>query len=203
MSARIEELETRTLLSSTAVGVDELKLIADAKASLAVFQAAVSTYHTQANTLAADVKALPRTKTNNALLLKASKDQLTVVGVINADGKRLVALDESAVMKAVGDAVADQANPTAANNARLAKGIQSAETIAAKPVAALEADLTSSGKTINSDLDALVAANPTATQLNTDVATAKADETAAASQITTQVNLIQSDLATLVTDLQA
>lgn len=201
----MEMLEGRTLLSASPVTIvgDETKLVTDAKAALGVFETSVATFRTDRATLIADVKALPRTKTNNALVLKLSKNELAAAAVITADGKKLIAVDEAAVRTAVLDGLKDYANPTAANNAKLATAIQNAENLAAKPLAKLEADLNSTAGTLNADLNALGAANPSATKLTSDIFAAEAAETAARGQLTAQVATIQGDLSTLVTDLNA
>ena len=204
MAQFIEVLEDRTFLSATptTIGADETKLLTDAKAAYAVFQSSVASYRTDRANLIADVKALPKNKTNNALILKVSKAELTAVAKITADGKKLIAVDQAAVRTAVTVGLKDFANPTAANDAKLVAAIQKAQSLAAKPLAKLQADLVSTSTTLDTDLNTLASANPSATKLNSDIATAESDQISAGISITAQLNTIQGDLSTLVTDLQ-
>jgi hypothetical protein len=202
----VQTLESRTLLSVTpnTLVADELALAADVKTLHADLKAYGPTYKADVKALAKDLKALPKSPANVLLLNKLRTDQNKCVAMLLGDFAHFMAVARPAVHKLTADAFRVFLHPTDTTaQAKLAADISAFQTASTAPIAQFATDLTACGQMLAADADALVAANPTATQLATDLDKTKADASAAAATIQADVTKGQADLTKLLTDLSA
>ena len=202
----IDILESRTLMSSvpvpTAVLADEAAVFADVKALHDDVVAYAPVYKADVKMLIADLKALPKSSQNTLLLNKLRTDQNKCAATLRADLAHLLAVDRPAFHKLSADAMKVFMKPTDATaQARLAADISAFQAANAAPLAAFMADLNACGTTLAQDVQALVAANPTATQLAGDLQKMGTDVTAAGSKVSNDLTQAQNDLTKLLADL--
>jgi hypothetical protein len=202
----VQTLESRMLLTATpnTLVADELVLAADVKTLHADLKAYAPAYKADVKTLADDLRALPKSPANVLLLNKLRTDQNKCAATLRADFAHLMAVDRPAIHKLTVDAFRVFLHPTDATaQAKLAADIAAFQANGAAPLAQFTTDLAACGQTLAADADALVAANPTATKLATDLDKTKADASAAATTIQADVTKGQADLTKLLTDLSA
>src|SRR4051794_4541890 len=207
MSPFIQSLESRKLLSATLtkemVLADQMGVTADIAATRAGFKAVASGIAADTRTIAADLKSLatPDNRKANAALLKTLRaDSHTGLATLRADNAHLLSMTTGALHRSSAHALALLAHPTNTKlQAVLAADVAALTTAAAAPLAQLQADL--QAFTLDPDLTSIADANPTGTQLATDVAGAKTNQAAAIGTFGAAAAKAQTDAGTLAPDL--
>jgi hypothetical protein len=199
----IESLETRALFSVNVVAVltDEATLTAAVKTVTVDVQHYAPAYLADVKTLTSDMKGLPNTKANAQLLAQLVKDQATCNATMKNEYALIVKADTATFAKIMPDVMKAMSDPNdAALNAKLAGELTAAETAAHTQIATFFNDIGACGTTLTADADALVAANPTATKLATDVQAAEAHATAALGTIEQAMVGCETALAKIFAD---
>lgn len=207
MSRFIQSLESRTLLSATLtkemVLADQMSAIADVATTRASFKAVASGIAADTRTIAADLKPLATAdnrQANAALLKTLRADAHTGLATLRADNAHLLGMTTGVLHRSTAHALALLAHPTnAALQAKVTADITALATAIAAPLAQLQADL--QAFSLDADLTGIADANPTGTQLATDVAAAQTNQAAAIGTFGTAAAAIQTDAGTLATDL--
>lgn len=207
MSRFIQSLESRTLLSATLtkemVLADQMGVTADVAAARANFKAVASGVGADTRTIAADLKSLatPDNRKANAALLKTLKaDAHTGLATLRADNAHLLGMTTGVLHRSSAHALALLAHPTnTVLQAKLAADAAALATAIAAPLAQLQADL--QAFSLDTDLTNIADANPTGTQLATDVAGAKTNQAAAIAAFGASAAKVQTDAGTLAADL--
>jgi hypothetical protein len=205
----IQSLESRTLLSATLtremVLADQMGVIADVAATRVNFKAVASGIAADTRTIAADLKSLatPASRTANAALLATLRaDAHTGLATLRADNAHLLGVTSGVLHRSSAHALALLAHPTNTKlQALVAADMAALATVAAAPLAQLQADL--QGFSLDADLTGIADANPTGTQLATDVAGAKTSQAAAIGTFGASAVKVQTDAGALATDLAA
>jgi hypothetical protein len=207
MSRFIQSLESRTLLSATLtkemVLADQMGAIANIAATRANFKSLASGIAADTRTVAADLKSLAtpdNRKANAALLATLKTDAHKGLATLRADDAHLLGMTTGVLHRSTAHALALLAHPTSATlQAKVAADLTALTTVAAAPLAQLQADL--QGFSLDTDLSSIAGANPTGTQLATDVATAQTNQAAAIGTFGASATKVQTDAGTLATDL--
>jgi hypothetical protein len=207
MSRFIQSLESRTLLSATLtkemVLADQTGAIADVAATRAGFKAVASGIAADTRTIAADLKSLAtpdNRKANAALLSTLKADAHQGLATLRADNAHLLGLTTGVLHRSTAHALALLAHPTNATlQAKVAADMTALATVTAAPLAQLQTDL--QGFSLDADLTGIADANPTGTQLATDIAAAMTNQAAAVGTFGASAAAVQTDAGTLATDL--
>jgi hypothetical protein len=202
MSSHLESLETRTLFAaavSATIQDDYNAAVADGTAITAAVKAGVATFKADAKTIAADVKGLGKSKTNASDLAAVNKAVAAATALANKDSAKLYAAGKTDLTRAKAAFLADAAKPTARNLTKLNAALDTLATGLDPLETALHDDLASGEAAIDGDLNTLIAANPSATALQTHGTTTVNDQTTANDQIIGDVNSLNDDISALVT----
>src|SRR5205807_6344571 len=151
--------------------------------------------------LAADLKALPKSPQNVQLLNTLRNDQNTCTATLRHDFAVMMGLTNRFVGQVIHDALNVVMHPTDATvSGKLTADGQSFQAVMEAAGAQFQADADECAAKLSADADALVAANPSSTQLATDVAKTKGD--GAAAQASWQAAATQSgtDFSKLFSD---
>ena len=204
MNRYMETLEGRTLCSATTTQLwaDEMQLAADSRATITALRAVIPAVRPDILAVRTDILKLPRNLTNLVLVTKLQVDCFKASTTLLMDYAMTVAVGTRAINKLFADGVMLKLMPTnALLQAKLQVDMAFFQAASAGPDAKLTADMTAFGTTIAADAAALVAANPTATQLATDVQKFQTDATASLAPVQAALNKAGTDLTKLVTDL--
>lgn len=204
MSQFIQVLESRTLLSAsgTAIVADETRLLGDARTIRAEVSHFGSLLKADSRLIQADLRGLPNTPGNRALVATLRTDVQKGIAKLQKDVATVIRVGSADARRALADGLAVFLNPTNAPAlARLAGDITRLTTEAAAPIGTVLADAASFQSTVSHDLTALSNANPTNAALQGHVQTANADSSAAISTAGHDLQTVRSDIATLLGDL--
>jgi hypothetical protein len=204
MKGMIEPLESRTLLSASLpsqaapVATDVSALTAAAKVAVADVKNAAKLAAADAKALKADLHRLKGQPLDAALLKTFQKQEAAAVKTLMADVSTLVHNGSATFKRLVSDVTKlakNPSNPTFQSNVS-SDLVALAALAISSPTTKIISDATGLQQTLNSDLDALAAANPNDAQVQTDVAKAKSD-------LTTTSTTLQNDANTIVADVKA
>jgi hypothetical protein len=203
MSRFIQSLESRTLFSASFTD-DQLHILTDTAAVKGALKSAGSIMMADMKIIAADVKAVTTSanKASNAALLKTMKADVTqVLALLRADSAALLASAGLAKRTAAeGQSLTlNPINPTV--RARLAADSAVLQPLVDGAAAKLQLDLDSIE--LKTDVENIVAANPSSTTLPTDAATAQVNSTNALATFETAAATYQTDVDGLITDLDS
>ena len=197
----IESLESRTFLS--AAPVTSATLAADQSAiavQSAAVAAAVKTLAAQTKTelaaITADVKGLARS--NAPLLSKVKLDVNKLTSATNTDGNSILKSSGALAKKALATGASELQAFSPKSVAALTTDSATLNGILVAPLGKLQVDL---GGPLISDLGPLGSANPTATQLASDIAALSAAYSAASNALTAAAVQYQASITGLATDL--
>jgi hypothetical protein len=204
MKHLIDVLEPRVLLSAVPAGLaaDIHQLQADTRAAHADAAACGRSLGADVRALSADISHLPHTPQNRALLQGFRRDELTLLAKMSiglngliTNGTRdsnKVAADERLVLRQPSNTAAK--NKLAADLAKLQNDVSTAQVIFGN-------DASTAQTTLDADLDALAAANPSDAQLQTDAAKAKTDLANCINKLKSDADQIQADIDKIESDL--
>ena len=204
MTRLIQPLESRILLSasSTQIVADELKIVSDANSARTDVLHFAPILVADAKSVAADLKSLSNTAQNRTLGAKLKTDATQAFAHLKSEVLAIIHTGGPVAKKAVIDGLAVFANPSSvAARARLSADLKHLQSVTSGTIAKFLSDAGSARTAILGDLNAITAANPTGTTLATDVSKASIDTTAALGAATTDVQTLQGDVNTLITDL--
>jgi hypothetical protein len=200
----VQTLESRTFFSSSLSSVlsGGSQLAKDVQTASADLTHYGSTLATEVKTLASDVRGLPASASNHKLILQLQRDERTSLAVLRRDVVNVIHAATGHGRKIVFDAVRVYFQSTnVVYLSRLAADFTAVSGALAAPLAKLESDVQSGRSTLLGDLNNLVTANPSASQLQTDTQQIQTDSQSAITQITTDGQALQNDLASLVQNL--
>src|SRR2546423_7758880 len=110
MSSFVESLESRTLLSAGGLGAgvvaDELQLLGDARSIRADLKKCGSKLSAELRQITADLKGLPNSSQNRALLAKLRMDEHRALYAMKRDANNLVRAGSTGVRRAIADGIA-------------------------------------------------------------------------------------------------
>lgn len=204
MSKFVQALESRTLLSASgsAIVADEVRLVGDARAIRSDVHHFSALLKTDSHQIQADLRGLPKTAGNRALVATLRTDLRKGTATLQKDVSAIIRTGSADARKALGDGMALFLNPTNVSAiARLAGDITRLESGVAAPLAALLTDAAAFQANLSGDLTALSAANPTNDTLQSHVQTASADTASALATAHNDVNTVQTDVTALLRDL--
>lgn len=207
MPAFLEQLESRTLFSANPLAAagaagDELLVLNDARTIRADVQHCAPLLLGDLHGITTDLHRLPASANNRQLLSHLKADEQKYMTSLKADVAGLLRTGAPTARKAIADGIRFFLNPTstAARN-RLAADLTALQAIATAPVATLQSHVTTAQTAVLADLNAITAANPTDTALNSAVQKAQTDSNSCIATVNADVQKIQSDISTLVKDL--
>lgn len=206
MNRFLEKLETRELFSATTATIFAglLQVSRDAMQVQKDLRGTLPALHADLKTVKADLKQLPLSKNNIQLLTRLHTDQVKCFAKLSGDYAKLMRVSTVAMNKVMMDAFKVMAKPNdEAAKAKLTADIVAAQTAAAAPTEKFMTDLNACATTLNADVAALVAANPTATKLATDLQTMQAHGVVIGTNIQSHFATAQTDLGKLFADLLA
>ena len=204
MSPFVQTLESRTLLSASGATIvtDEGRLLGDARSIRADVHHFGSVLKNDSRLIQTDLRGLPGTPANRTLVSTLRADVQKGVAKLQKDVAAVVRVGSADARRAIADGLAVFLNPTNARAlARLAGDITRLTTEVATPVATVLADAASFQSTVNHDLTAVAAANPTNTALQSHVQTATGDTSLALTTAQNDLQTVQTDVGTLLHDL--
>jgi hypothetical protein len=202
MGCCVEPLEPRTLFTAV-VGPTNVQTAYDAlvedgirlKADVAADGKALAA---DDRAIAAAVKAVGKSAANTTLLrqvqLAAAKALMSLSG---ATSRYLTASNPVYVKLAVAAGDFEDTLNTG-NGKRLAAAQARVQAVEGKQFTALVAAVANSGGTLGNAYTALASANPTASQLDADVATAENDQSAGSTTLDAQLTATQTNITTLL-----
>jgi hypothetical protein len=201
----IQSLESRTLFSVNLLA-DQSAILA-ASASVKTDTTVLATQNkTDLAAIAADLKLLPKTTTKtNAALLKTVKTDLSKLTLqTNSGQKSLLTTSSADAKKAVTAGNKLQSAFTTANENAVTKDSNALGLLIA-PLGPIDLALgnlnTALTGPIITDLGLIGTANPTATQLASDIAALNAAYAASSAQLTADATQYQTSITTLASDL--
>jgi hypothetical protein len=207
MAAFLEQLESRTLFSANplaAVGAagDELLVLSDARTIRADVQHCAPLLLGDRHGITADLHGLPASASNRQLLSHLRTDEQKYMTSLKADVAGLLRTGGPTARKAIADGVRFFLNPTsAAARNHLAADLIALQKIATAPLATLGSHVATAQAAVLADLNAITAANPTDTVLQSAVHKAQTDSAGCITTATADVQTIQNDISALVKDL--
>lgn len=204
MSRLIQSLEPRMLLSATPAQIvaDELKIVSDAGTARSDVLHDAPILIADARAIATDLKSLANTSQNRGLGATLKSDVTQWFARLKTEVLNLIHTGEPDARKAVAAGMAVYLNPSNTSaRARLSADLTHIESVTSGPIAKLLSDAASARTAVLADLNAITTANPTATNLNSDVSRATSDTNAALNAATSDVHGLQSDVSTLISDL--
>lgn len=188
--------------ASAAFKADKGALAADGKAFHAAVQSWAPVYKADLKLLAADLKALPKNPQNVQLLNALRTDQNTCTATLRHDFAVIMATTHGFVTRMVADALGVVLHPTDTTiSGKLTADASSFQTAFNAAMTQFGTDVAACGAKLTADADALVAANPTDTQLATDEAKLKSDGATVFASISSALTQSQTDLAKLFSDM--
>lgn len=203
MERFFQTLESRTLFSGAnpivTAAYDQLS--ADVKVLRADFAADEKSFHTNSAAIAADIKALPKNKTNS---LDVTKLNVAVAKALATDSlalARYVSVGTADVARAKADYLLEVKRPTTANQARLTAAVAALDTATAAREATFISDLGVGDQNIDAAMNVLVGANPTDTALQTDVNASESMQVTDVSGLEAQLTTVQNDVVALGNDV--
>jgi len=202
----MERLESRMLLSAVPPQVmtlmtDRATLLADVKAVRADIKTCQLTEAADLRAVTKDLKSA-KTAQNRALLTTLRTDDKACIRTLTTDLKTLFGHGSKDVNHALKDARLVLKNPSdAAARAKLTADLSSLQTDATG--SHLAAEVAACQTTENADLNAIASANPSNTQLQTDVGTAHSDAGTCSTAVQTAASTLATDIAKFVTDAGA
>jgi hypothetical protein len=204
MNRYLEGLENRTLNSATpaVLFADEMKLAADSKATVVALRQLRPAVAVDLKNVRADVMALPKSPANIALANALKNHSNQFAAILLSDYNKLIAISTRAMNRVMVDGFKLKLKPTNVTlQAKLQADLVNFEAAIVVPSAKFAADMTLAGTTLGTDAAALVAANPTATKLASDLQQMQVDAGAAFGNVQITLAQGQTDLAKFVTDL--
>jgi hypothetical protein len=204
MSEFVQTLESRTFFSSSlsAALTGGGQLAKDVQAASADLTHYGSTLATEVKTLASDFRALPASASNRKLILQLQRDERASLAVLRRDVVNVIHAATGHGHKIVFDAIRVYFQPTnVVYLSRLAADFSAVSGAVAGPLAKLESDVQSGRSILLGDLNNLVSANPSASQLQADTQQIQTDSQSAITQITADGQALQNDLTSLVQNL--
>ena len=202
MYRHAELMETRRLFSNVgSVTADYDAVVADAAAIKSTMAVAVATYKVDAKAVAADVKALPKSKTKNVDAAALNKAVGPTDAADVADAAKLIAIGRSALTKARLAYAADVARPSTANEAKLEKAVSVLSGALAAPEAKLNTAVDAGDAKVDAALSQLESDYPTDAALSSAVTTAETDQSNAVNSVNATLATTNADVATLVDDI--
>ena len=198
----IQTLEGRVLMSATAdaIRADQKVIDADAKELKAEVAAAGKGVATELKTITADVKGSTNKTETGAELKTLKADGNALVVKLKKDVAALLKAGQGPSHKAAAHGVGVANSPSnAALKTKLSADIAALSTALSAPLTTLVAD--ASGAGASADLDAIVASNPTDTNLANDVAFGKATLNEGLTTFVNTATKFSADVGTLNTDL--
>lgn len=206
MNQFTEQLEGREFFSATTATIfaDLIKVSKDAAQIQNDLRGYIPALQADLKPVAVDLKALPLSKANIQLLTKLRTDQVKAVVTLAQDYRTLMVVSTKAMTKVTMDAFMLMAKPNdEAVKAKLAADITAAQSAAAAPTAKFMTDLEACATTLSADVTALIAANPTATKLATDLQAVQSHAVLFGTNIQTHFATAQTDLGKVFEDLMA
>ena len=201
MNHLIQSLESRTLFSVNLLA-DQTAILADSTTVKSDTAALTLQDKIDLAAITTDLKGLP--KTNAALLKTVKTDVATLTTQTNADDKSLTTSSSADAKKAVTAGDKLQSSFTNANENAVIKDSGVLENLVAPlgPIDLALGDLnTALTGPLITDLGVIGTANPTATQLASDIAALNAAYAASSAQLTAAATQYQASITTLNDDL--
>lgn len=204
MSRFIQVLESRTLLSATPVTkatllADQAVIVSNAVAAKADLKVLAAGVGADTKAIQADLKGLP--KTNLPLLRTLKVDEAMTRALITKDLHALLNPGVSLARRSTAAGIAQIRKATTAVVAKVVADVAALQTVTAAPLATLQA--AEQGNAIDTDLQALVAANPTDATLAADVAKLQSDASTNGGTFDQAAMTFQTGIATVAVDVAA
>jgi hypothetical protein len=195
MNQFCETLELRTLFSTSTTVPQQLAVIDGAIATLeGDFAANAATYKAGTTAIDADIKVLPRNRTNKIDEVKLTAAVAVSTALDDAFVARYYAALRVDIPRVRAAAAADLAKPTMARNTALARTIALLETASAAAEARALSTISLGDTRITNAEDVLVAANPTAATLAADITASQTAHVAGLNTDTSQFAVIELDI---------
>ena len=201
MTGHLESLESRTLFAagvSAGIQMDYSSAYADTTAVKTTATAAFATYKADAKAIAADVRALGKSKANTAAVAALNKAVAAAVATDGRDEAKLVAAAQGDLKKTKSAFVADAQAPTAGHLAKLNAALDTLSTALTPLESHLTTDVGTGDTEVAQALTVLEADNASATSLSGRVTTAEDDQANAAEGIAASIDNLNADIGALV-----
>ena len=202
MTRCVEQLERRTLFAAVVTPTSVLTaydaLVLDNGRFKTDVTAESKAVAKDDRAIAADVKALPKSTANTTLQRKVQAAAAQVVANLSGATSRYEAASNPAYVKLDVAATEFDESLTTGNAKRLSAAQAKVQAVDGKQLAALITAVTSGGGTLGNAYAALASANPTATQLDADLATAENDQSALSTVQNAHVTEAETDISTFL-----
>jgi hypothetical protein len=202
MNQFIQSLESRTLFSTVDLTADQSAILADSATVKTDTASLLAQNKTELAAITADLKGLP--KTNAALLKTVKLDATKLTSSTNADRNSLLNTSSADAKKSVAAGNKLESSFTTANINAVTKDSDVLENLVA-PLGPIDLALGNLNTALTgpliTDLGLIGTANPTATQLASDIAALNAAYAASSAQLTAAATQYQASITTLNDDL--
>jgi hypothetical protein len=200
----IQSLESRMLMSATAAQLtaDDALIKTDAAVIRADEKAVMTSVATITKTVATDLKSSTTRDnrvTNAQLLTKVRVDEVRLFAAYQVNMIKLINPATALARRATADGILLMKRSTPARIALINKEAAELETITTAPLAKLLSD--DHNTVLGTDLNSLLAANPTTTQLASDATSQKAVVDTNVAVFDTAAQKFSTDVGALGTDL--
>ena len=204
MNQFYETLEGRDLFSATTATIfaDLIQVSKDATQLQRDLRSYMPAIQANLKSVLVDVKKLPNLKTNLPLFIKLQKDEVKCVVTLGGDFAAIMKAETAGMNHVITDAFKLMAKPTDATlQAKLGADIAAAQAAAVAPTTKFVNDLIGFATTLTADMTALTDANPTATQLATDLQAMQGNSAIVGQNLQAHFTTAQADLGKVLTDL--
>lgn len=204
MSRFIQSLESRTLFSAGPVDkptllADEALVVADGAAARADLRSLAAVVRTDTAKIQVDLRGLP--KTNLPLMRTLRVDEARLLAQTTVDLNMLLNPATALSRQSTAAGVLLLTKATLGLQARVGADVTALGNVTVAPLAKFQADFQDTA--INTDLQALLDANPSATTLSTDAGQMMTDTSADADTLNTAVSAFATDVGALGADLSS
>jgi hypothetical protein len=208
MSSLIESLESRRLLSGTVTLADvenaALALGKEANQARIDVAASAKTGAADVKALKADLQRLKKVAGNAALLKEFTKQEQAAAAQFKKDATALATSISKQTKQSIAAGINFILHPTSAKaSASLAADLLALQKLTTSgPVEKLIGDVNSDQALVTTDLNSILTTDASDAKTVADATTAKNDLAASSATLQADVNALESDLSTLVDDVE-